>query len=85
MMGMQGRIMIWSVPPCKGAGAIRAVWFTPDRDPCMVINAVPLSHVPAMKGVWSPDTSTGASDGQFGACKKLCMRLQFVQCLNVHS
>lgn len=49
---MQGRLYLWAVPPAKHAGTLRAVWYSPERDPCMCLNVVPLSHVPRMKGVW---------------------------------
>lgn len=68
---VQGCVMIWSVPPAKSAGILRAVWYTPDRDPCMVLHVTALANVPKMKGVWSAETSTPFGNSQFGECYAL--------------
>lgn len=56
--------MLWSTPPLKSAGMLRAVWATPERDPIMCLSVVPSTHVAPVKGVWGEEPShmhTGAS------------------------
>jgi hypothetical protein len=61
---LQGRLLLWAVPPLKCAGILRGAWVTPERDPVMCLSVVPSTHVPPMKGVWGAEPTsehTGAS------------------------